>query len=641
MERKLSNQTIESFVGDVFPLRLLGGEAFGNEEITWRLEGDDCVEMRDFSPSVPRKGHYDTDPFTDGVLLSSYAPGNATVVAAFDGMEYTCKIQIRARDEITSDEATEFYLADMHVHTSNACSKPNGRMVLTTRSDGSSIAHYYQQIIDENKLDISVTTDHACFLNRKEFYRGFTDAEDMCKEDSPIIFAGAESELVVGERDRFGIPHTNSGEIVTINADQYYCCRSWQEFIEYFSNCPNVIMTLAHPEFFSVRSRGKGSFSLHRNNNARFRKMLRFVEMGDGSDRGGNPVHEHAFTMALDNGFQVSTTCSSDSHGPIWGYERIPGQTIVMAKEKSREAFVEALLNCRAYASSTGNVKVRYTVNGKAAPTKLSWCNKYDFHLEISYFYDDPTTEIVRGEVISDGGRKILDLEGDFSNMDFTIESKTASWFYLRLWDEEGRKTWSVPIWTAKEPYFVETAAFEPISKEGFTAIEETTGADASVLLCDDPLKPFVTDGKTCSILIDMKEMKNIRGLGIYPRTILGEHLKAVGFAHPKQALAQNPYHIVISTSEDGETFRKKADAVFRSNSLEEIIPFDRTEARYIRLEVLSTVGAESHRKEFEDLGIALGELTPFTRAEKEDIRKYYDGRMEELENPYLNFVKE
>jgi hypothetical protein len=225
--------------------------------------------------------------------------------------------------------------------------------------------------------------------------------------------------------------------------------------------------------------------------------------------------------------------------------------------------------------------------------------------------------------------------------MDFTIESKTASWFYLRLWDVEGRKTWSVPIWTGKEPYEVETAGFEPISKEGFTAIEETTGVDASVLLCDDPFKPFTMKGKTCSILIDMKETKSIRGLGVYPRTILGAHVKEVGFAHPKQFLAQNPYHIVISTSEDGETFRKRADVVFRANALEEIIPFARTDARYIRLEVLSTVGAESHRKEFEDLGIALGELTPFTRAEKEDIRAYYDAKMEELENPYLNFVKE
>jgi hypothetical protein len=137
-----------------------------------------------------------------------------------------------------------------------------------------------------------------------------------------------------------------------------------------------------------------------------------------------------------------------------------------------------------------------------------------------------------------------------------------------------------------------------------------------------------------------MKEKKSIRGLGFYPRTLLGAHMKETGFL-PKNFIAQNPYHYVISTSADGETFKKKAEGVFRTCSLEEIVPFEKSDVRYIRLEILSTVGAESHRKEFEDLGIALGELTPFTRAEKEDIRDYFNEKLEKIENPLLGFVKE
>ena len=45
--RKLSSERMESFVGNVLPLRLLGGEACGMEDITWKAEGD-CVILKRF-----------------------------------------------------------------------------------------------------------------------------------------------------------------------------------------------------------------------------------------------------------------------------------------------------------------------------------------------------------------------------------------------------------------------------------------------------------------------------------------------------------------------------------------------------------------------------------------------------------------
>lgn len=636
---KLDKEVIDSFVGNVVPLRLLGVEKFGLDPIIWHLSGEG-VKMRTFTPDTPSTGWYgDVVPFTDGVLLTLCNPGKACVTAVFEGKEYTCQIRVRQMKKASSDDDMNFYVGDMHIHTSNACSKPNGREFFANHRQEGACSETLSMMHDEGRLDTTVVSDHACFVNRKEFFRGFLDAEDICG-DELIVFAGAESEIVQTERDRFGIPRINSGEIVTHNADQWAGVRCYDDFLRILGSCPYAFCTLAHPNFFSIRTRGQGSFSLRRNNTPRFQRLLRYVEMGDGTDRGGNLIHENMFTEALDNGFRVSTTCSSDSHSLVWGYERIPGKTIVMAPEKSREAFLDAFLSCRAYASSTGNVKVRYSVNGHHAPTTLPWGTKYRFHVEISYFYQDPTTEIVGAELISDGGVPVMELAPEnFSNFDFEYESDKASWFFLRLWDRQGRRTWSVPIWTGREPALPDTSRYEPLEKTGFTVVEEKSGKDASVLVNDDPFSPWRSDGETASLLMDMQEKKDIRGLGVYPRSLYGPHIQETGKA-PNQFLAEFPFRYVISTSADGESFRKMAEGVFRSCSEEEIVPFVRHDARFIRLEILSTVGKNCKRPEFAHAKIAIAELTPFTRAEKEHIRPYFDAKMEEKGN-YLFDNKE
>ena len=170
------------------------------------------------------------------------------------------------------------------------------------------------------------------------------------------------------------------------------------------------------------------SFCFYKNNTPEMLRLMRGVEMGDGSERQQNLIHEYAYSAALDYGFRVSTTCSSDSHGaksadptgPKWGYKRFPGKTIIMAKEKSREAFIDALRHNRFYGCESGNIKLRYTVNGKTAPCDLDMTDSYSFHVELSYFKDDETTKPTNCRVISDGGEVLLEFNNiDFSSFDF------------------------------------------------------------------------------------------------------------------------------------------------------------------------------------------------------------------------------
>lgn len=626
----LSKEKLESFCGDVLPLQLLGVEEFGMEEVTWRLEGD-CLDLRTFTnPSINK---WDDGDFTDGVLLTFLVPGTARVIATYQGTDYVCQVISREMKRASSEDNLDYFIGDMHVHTSHACGMPNHRMVLTTRSDGSDPFHIVSVFRDEGKMDCHVITDHALLLNRREFFRGFLAAEES--GDDLITFAGSECDVFSIERDRYGWLTQNANEVVCINTANYVCARYYQEFLDAYADSPYIVCTLAHPVSLNARTGGMGNHKLYKNCSARFRQMVKYVEIGNGSSYKGNLAHEYTYSLALDSGFRVSTTCSSDCHGPNWGYEGLPGKTIIMAAKKTKEAFLDALLANRAYASMSGNVKVRYSVNGHTAPATLPFAKNYRFHVQISYFEDIPDTKIIRGEVISNGGVTVKELEGDFADMTFEIPSNTASWFFLRLWDEEGRKTWSVPVFTGREPYLLHNDDLEELPKAGVTIVEETTGKKASRLMCDDPFRPWKAEGKTASLLIDLKKEQIISALGHYGCIPIGQMMQEANMT-PPDFLAKFPFRYAVSTSADGDNFTLRAEGVLRVICGDNIIRFAPHEARYIRLEILSTIGQNSHCKEFMDAPVLMGELTVYRNRERSEMNAQGRDRIERFKNHLL-----
>ena len=631
MDIYLSKEKIESFCGDIQPLQLLGVEEFGMEDITWRLEGD-CLDLRTFTN--PSFNKWDDGDFTDGVLLTFLLPGEARVIATYQGTDYVCRVVSREMKRASSEDDLDYFIGDLHIHTSRACSMPNNRTVLTTRADGSDPFRTVADIRDEGKMDFHVITDHASLLNRREFFRGFLAAE--ASGDDLVTFAGSECDVFSIEREHYGWLANDANEIVCLNTANYVCSRYYQEFLDGYANSPYIVCSLAHPTSLMPRGSGRGEHKLYKNCSARFRQMVKYVEVGNGAFIKGNMAHEYTYSLALDSGFHVSTACGSDWHGPSgWGYDCLPGKTIIMATEKSKEAFLDALLNNRAYASASGNVKVRYSVNGHTAPATLPFARNYRFHVQISYLEDIPDTKIIGGEVISNGGLTVKELEGDFSDMTFEIPSDTASWFFLRLWDEEGRKTWSVPVFTGREPYLLHNDDLEELPKTGVSIVEELTGKKASRLMCDDPFRVWKAEGKTASLLIDMKKEQTISALGHYGCIPIGELMQEANIT-TTEFLARFPFRYAVSTSTDGENFTLRAEGVFRVFCGDNIIRFAPHEARYIRLEILSTVGQNSHCKEYMDVPILMGELAVYRHRDRSDTRAMGRDRIERFENYLL-----
>ena len=600
---RLSKEVIDSFAGNVVSLRLDG--VTDKDRVTWKAEGD-CLRLTTFDK--------DEEPYFAGVLVTLLFAGRGRVTAEIDGRVFSCAVAVRAMRHTEPSGHLKYYIGDLHDHTSGDHNKKTFKL----RGEKDFPKQYLQQVKEEGILDFTAISDHACLLNAREFFRGFDDDATTDPKDL-IVFSGSEAEVTVRETDRYGISHKCSGEIVTLNTGAWANTYSWDDYFHRVEQHPFTFATFAHPQIIGYSTPGVWNFCLDQNNSPRFLRLFRLIETGDGSDRQSNLINEYMYSVALDNGFHVSPTCSSDSHGPHWGAYRFPGKTVIMAPEKSKEAFLDAIMHNRVYATSSGNVKLYYEVNGTPAPATLDDTADYHFSVSISYFENRITDQIEHCQVISDEGACLLDFDctgkSDFS---FDLHTDTAHYFYLRLFDHYGKKTWSCPVWTGR-PLPVQQARLPLIAvpKEGFSAVDEVSGKDASVLLCDDPHQAFRSEKTTCAIVIDMHRTEEISALSHYPKILSQSEIIAEGWIAPHR-IAFLPSRYRLSTSLDGTAFSVQKEGRFRVFGAEEFITFSPTRARFIKLEILSTVGKESRRQNpsFADALVDMAELTVWKKEE-------------------------
>ena len=108
-----------------------------------------------------------------------------------------------------------------------------------------------------------------------------------------------------------------------------------------------------------------------------------------------------------------------------------------------------------------------------------------------------------------------------------------------------------------------------------------------------------------------MKSAKTIRAFGYYTPYLEYKPYKRAGIsvAHIVGGFTSE-YR--ISASLDGNDYTVCAEGNIRQYGGEEIIPFEKRVARYIKFEVLSTVGGSSGRPERLDDKIVLSEFSLF-----------------------------
>ena len=182
---ELSKKEISTYLGDVFPIRLLGDEVDRCADILWGVDGG-AVSIRTF-------GGDDEHSFTTGALVSTLAVGEALVYAVYNGEKYSARITVRDMEDTELDENIGYYFSDMHSHTS--MNHNHKEFALHLKEDISDYVAFQKK---DAGLDLAVISDHAGVTNDYDFFRGFELAE---AEGKPVIMAGAESEVMYTERE--------------------------------------------------------------------------------------------------------------------------------------------------------------------------------------------------------------------------------------------------------------------------------------------------------------------------------------------------------------------------------------------------------------------------------------------------------
>ncbi len=598
MKYSLSKESVSTFAGNVFPLWLKAddGADISKKDITFSCDESGLL-IRDFKS--------DTEfSLSHGVLITALKAGTYTVTATVDGQTLSATVEARPMRRATSEEATEYYRGDMHTHTTMIHDHDKfAERTVDFPED------YLSEIKKENLLDFGVISDHAETINDRDFFRAFA-ATDEADPMHTLIFPGSESEVIYIEKNRFDIPTRKSGEILALNANGYILANGYGEFIDTFKDMPEPIGIFAHPQVLGWgEPPAMWDFDFPSIANKEMKHIMCGIEVLDGG--GENFNYEQSYSYALDAGFRVSPYADGDIHQK-WIENRLPQRCVIMATDNSKEALLDAMRAGRVYSTESGNVKLRYCVNGKVAPAYLSEAEEYHFHIELDTFNGDASDLPVSLRVISDYGCTVYETDlKDQISIDFTVCSKTARYFYLRFLDKNAKRTFSAPVYTGRAyDDFSALPEVRPLAMQGFTATEKESGADASLSINGDPFAAYHAESKTPSILIDMKESKRVSALGLFPpyvlRTRVDDHYE---LSEPIESI---PAEIEIYTSADGITFEKKAYAYCRVFADENIIRFDPTDARYVRFDVLTTVGAYSGKAEYADAKAAIGNLTVF-----------------------------
>ena len=595
---RISHKSIESYVGDVQPLWLEADENLKFASIGWSVEGD--------AVSIKRFGGCFHGAFSYGVLITFMKPGSAVVRAKYDGEVYETSVISRERRDF-SGEKMNFYRGDLHTHTTPEHS--HDRFINRTEY---LYKDYLEYIKNENLRDLAVITDHSETIDHENFFLSFAESDRMKDEMEPIVFAGCESEIKYAEVDRFGRLHRRSGELVTINANDFSQANTYEEFYTAYTDSPFVIGVFAHPHVMGYSTRGLWDYRPRLNNSPELRRIVSYVE-ALGNPNKENMLHEYVYSEALDAGYRMSTTCSSDKHH-TWDFNSYTGATVIMAPEKSREAFFDALWNLRAYACESGNIKLCYSVNGKSAPCDLSPdVSTYHFKVEIGYFFEKASSRPVRCDVISDGGvtvRSFTDV--NFESFEFDIEAPEARWFYLRFVDSDTKRTFSPPVFLGREPIPYKIDDLTPIDRSGFSITDEK-GSDVSALIDGDTMTSWQSDTTSCKLTVDMGKCRRVCALGNYaaPLETPWPPPANVGLVQGEMEAAF-PVDYIISTSKDGVNFEKCAEGIFRTFTGEEIVRFAPREARYVRLEALSTTGSRLGRVPYDKVPLKIAEISLF-----------------------------
>ena len=571
---KLSKNEINTFCGNIVSLRAESD----NSEILCKSENEKVARIREYGI-----GKY---------LVILEGVGSTKITVTSENETAKCVVNVREAKKSDPDGKFKIYTGDTHAHTSY--------------SDGLGTPFdVFKRVSEEDYFRFFTITDHTELEDDDEFFNTF-EVADMYTKDGFVAFAGSESQLMNFYKSDIGVTYYNGGEIVLINKEGYIDGKEWDEFFDAIGTNEYGVGIIAHPQIKSYRHEFTvhNAFDPYHFTTDKHLNLIHGIETLNETSC-SNMINERAYSVFLDCGYKVSPYGASDHHGPRWGKLAQTCRTFFYSQGDSKEYYLDAMINARSYSCENGNVKLFYTVNGKNPATTLPLTDTYVFNIQAEPFYlkkkDDDTVFV---EIISDYGEVVAtkDIGAIEYNFEMTVKSDTARYFYLKLYSRTGEITWSCPVWTGRK--------FDELPKERFNkpALNDSTfktkswsgGKNAGGFLNTDLNDYAQLNDPRGEIVIDMGKERILSAIGYHPNI-------------PERG-NRNTYACFMSgyeyyVSNDCLNFTKVASGRIRLYGEEHINEFEPVNARYVKIRSTSTVGTESRKEEYANIGVAFGAI--------------------------------
>lgn len=453
-------------------------------------------------------------------------------------------------------------------------------------------------------MEFMAVTDEAAEISPEEWLQT-VEAASHASHDGFLAFAASESGYRRDEQDRFGRDVLQGGGVVVLNAtlpwpmlaaglappaslDSFMAgLRDERASLAMFTEMPQAGLWDALGRFQVKRSEEMA-------------RTLALFEICT-ADKLRTALNEDAYTLALDCGWRLAPAASTGSHGDDWGRSGL--RTAILAPALDRGSLVQAIALRRVYATEKAGTRLVFQVNGRIMgevlpPPAPGAETVYPVVVRATA----PATRFKVLEIVSDGGQVLHSAPIEALSVDYavTLVSSSARWFYVRLTDADGCRTWSAPVWTGRPPrppLAPAAEAYRKLGKEKWRIAGGSATPEATASLMDNaPDTPWTTPLAGNETVIDFGKPEPVRAIGYCPHPVAAD----------PGGLGGLPWALEYGLSEDGKEW-KSFSTTIRSYGREWISELPPALAgkryRFLKIRILSSRGAAQ---------TAIGEISTF-----------------------------
>lgn len=328
-----------------------------------------------------------------------------------------------------------FYFGNPHAHTSY--------------SDGEGNPIEAFEYARKRKLDFLFISDHSNFLDgvkHRNFEYDKGSGQYIEKEGSEW-FKTRQAVEYINNRYKdftalrgFEMRWFAGGHMSVLNSQNYLNGRKQHlksnMLAEWLTKQINTVAVINHP------GRSFKPFKC----NYELNKVLRLIEVGNGSYPRGYLRYESYYYKLLDLGWELGAINGQDNHIGNWGDD--DNLTVILAETLSSEALINAMKKLRTYSTETRSLKLIFKADNFWMGSKI--IKKPGSIIDFEIIAEDSSAKIDRIQLISNGGRVII--EKQFKNQStvfwrpYLAANSAETWYIVKVIHSNGKFGISSPI---------------------------------------------------------------------------------------------------------------------------------------------------------------------------------------------------